>query len=129
MGGLIMKLKSFYNRPRPFQLAYYTNQDFHNFNTISGNHPSYPSGHSAQSRFICRIIAFHNPEQKEEIMRLGRRIAKTREIMGVHYQSDTTFGNEIADGLAEVKEIKDIYFNDKKIPPPPKQPIIKPPEL
>lgn len=118
LGGLIMRLKKYYNRPRPYQCAYYTKQpDFHNFNTISGNHPSYPSGHASQSLFVCKVVAFHNPDKKEELMRLAHRIGKTREVMGVHFPSDTKFANQIIKSLCQNKTIRDIYFNIRNTKP------------
>jgi len=115
LGGLVMQLKHHYNRPRPYQFAYYSGQtNFHNFNTISGNTPAYPSGHSCQSWFMCNIIAFHNPTYKEQLLKLGHRIAHTREVMGVHYASDTAFGRQIANSLMKQPEIQKTYFTKRK---------------
>ena len=113
LGSLIMSLKSHYNRARPFQVAYYTKQNLHPLYTASGNSPSYPSGHAAQSRFLLKIVAFNFPEFKNEIKKLADEIAFTRIVMGVHYPSDNQFGFEIADRLAAIPKLKDLYFSNK----------------
>ena len=116
LGALVMRLKKHYNRPRPYQVAFYLGiEEFSNFNTFSGNTPAYPSGHATQSYFTSLVLAFHNPEHSENVMRIAKRIAKAREVMGVHYESDSHFGQTIAESLARHKDIKDIYFNEKKV--------------
>jgi len=114
LGGLVMRLKQYYNRPRPYQVAYYTDQDFHNFNTFSGNTPAYPSGHATQSYFTALIISHHNPEHSQSLLKLAERITKAREVMGVHYASDSYFGKTIAESLCKHKSIKDIYLKNLK---------------
>ena len=114
LSPLILSLKKHYNRPRPFQVAYYTDQELYPLNSETAHTPSYPSGHALQAYFLCKIIAFHNPHKKKEIMEIADTIAKTREVLGVHYKSDNLFSKYIVDELVKVKEIKDIYFNSKK---------------
>lgn len=115
LSPFILSLKKFYNRPRPFQFSYYTNQGLHPLKSKTAHTPSYPSGHSLQNYFLCKVIAFHNPEKNNEIMEVSDIIAKTREVLGVHYKSDNLFSKYIVDELVKVKEIKDIYFNSKKL--------------
>ena len=114
LGGMIMVLKKHYNRPRPFQVAYYTGQMLHPFTTISGNTPAYPSGHACQSRFLLKIVASKYPKFKKQIKKLADDIAFTRIVMGVHYPRDNKFGFEIADKLATMPSIRDKYFGGKK---------------
>tara|TARA_R110002072_G_C7951721_1_gene533234 strand:- start:1 stop:678 length:678 start_codon:yes stop_codon:yes gene_type:complete len=111
----ILSLKKHYNRPRPYQFSYYTKQGLHPFKSKTAHTPSYPSGHSLQNYFLCRVVAHHNPDKKNEIMEVADIIAKTREVLGVHYKSDNLFSKYIVDELVKVKEIKDIYFNEKKL--------------
>ena len=49
LGCLIMDLKVHFQRPRPFQVAYYTNQKLHPMTTLSGQSPAFPSGHAQQA--------------------------------------------------------------------------------
>tara|TARA_R110000744_G_scaffold360744_2_gene468311 strand:- start:905 stop:1576 length:672 start_codon:yes stop_codon:yes gene_type:complete len=110
LGVLIMRLKQHYNRARPYQVAYYTNQNLHPFFTASGNTPAYPSGHAAQGRFLCNIVAYHYPEKKEKLMKLSHKIANSRIAMGLHYPSDNKFGFEIADALSKNPNVIKKYF-------------------
>lgn len=112
-GSLVMELKKYYNRARPFQMAYYTGQALHPFNTISGQSPAYPSGHAFQSRFLLKIVAFNFPQYKDKIKKFSKDIATTRLVMGVHYPSDNEFGFKMADKLATYPQIRDKYFTRK----------------
>jgi hypothetical protein len=111
----ILSLKKHYNRPRPYQVSYYTNQPLFPLESKTAHTPAYPSGHALQGYFLCKVIAFHNPEKEKELMEVAETIAKTREVLGVHYKSDNLFSKYIVDELVKVKEIKDIYFNPKKL--------------
>ena len=42
LSALIVQLKDFYQRARPYQVAFYTEQDLVPFNSASANTPSYP---------------------------------------------------------------------------------------
>jgi DNA-binding transcriptional ArsR family regulator len=111
----ILSLKKHYNRPRPYQVSYYTNQPLFPLESKTAHTPAYPSGHALQGYFLCKVIAFHNPEKEKELMEVAETIAKTREVLGVHYKSDNLFSKYIVDELVKIKEIKDIYFNPKKL--------------
>jgi hypothetical protein len=115
IGVLVLILKKHYNRPRPYQVAYYTKQEFNPMYSSSAISPSFPSGHTIQAYFICRILSFYYPSKKEDIMLLAKMIEDSREILGVHYKSDNLFSRYIVDELCKVKEIKDIYFNESKL--------------
>ena len=110
IGALIIQLKSHYQRPRPFQLALYTNQNLHPYDSVSAQSPSYPSGHAVQALFILNVIAFHYEEKKEELMKLAKQIAESRVILGLHYPSDNKFGFEIVKELLLKEDIKEKYF-------------------
>jgi hypothetical protein len=109
LGGLIMQLKNHYQRPRPYQIAYYSNQPLHPYETISGNTPAYPSGHATQGRFLTKVIASHYPNKRIELSKLSEQMSNSRIVMGLHYPSDNLFGEQIASKLLEQKEIKDAY--------------------
>ena len=67
ISGLVMQLKEFYQRARPYQVAYYTEQNLVPFNSASANTPSYPSGHSVQAYFIGLVESFKYPHKEKEI--------------------------------------------------------------
>jgi len=115
LSSFTLALKNFYNRPRPSQFSYYSSQGLTAFTSRSANTPSYPSGQTLQSYFICKVIAFHNPEKEKEIMEIADTIATTREVLGVNYKSDNLFSQYIVDELIQLKPVKDIYFNEKKV--------------
>jgi hypothetical protein len=110
ISALIVQLKNNYQRPRPYQLAYYTSQNLHPFESKSANTPSYPSGHAIQAYFLCSIISFHYDEQKDNLMKLAKQVADSRVILGVHYPSDNVFGIEIVKQLMLKNDIKQKYF-------------------
>lgn len=110
IGALIIQLKSHYQRPRPFQLALYTNQNLHPYDSVSAQSPSYPSGHATQALFILSVIAFHYEEKKDELMKLAKQIADSRVILGLHYPSDNEFGFQIVKQLLLKDDIKEKYF-------------------
>lgn len=112
---LVVMLKAYFNRPRPFQVAYYTGQKLFPYTSVSSCNPSYPSGHSLITHFLCKVIAFHNPNNKEDLEDIAGIICRSRMIMGVHYESDILFGQYIVDQLCKTKEIQDIYFNKKNV--------------
>jgi len=106
LGGLIMQLKEHYQRPRPYQIAYYSNQPLNPYETISGNTPAYPSGHATQGRFLTKLIASHYPKKRIELSKLSERISNSRIVMGLHYPSDNLFGERIASALLEKEDIQ-----------------------
>ena len=112
IGALIIQLKSHYQRPRPFQLALYTNQNLHPYDSVSAQSPSYPSGHATQAFFILSVIAFHYEEKKDELMKLAKQIADSRVILGLHYPSDNEFGFQIVNQLLLKENIKEKYFGN-----------------
>ena len=112
IGALIIQLKSHYQRPRPFQLALYTNQNLHPYDSVSAQSPSYPSGHAVQALFILSVIASHYEEKKDELMKLAKQIADSRVVLGLHYPSDNKFGFEIVSQLLLKDDIKKMYFGD-----------------
>lgn len=112
IGALIVQLKSHYQRPRPFQLALYTNQTLHPYDSVSAQSPSYPSGHAVQALFILSVIASHYEEKKDELMKLAKQIADSRVVLGLHYPSDNKFGFEIVSQLLLKDDIKEKYFGE-----------------
>jgi acid phosphatase (class A) len=59
-------------------------------------HPSYPSGHSTQSHLIANALSLVAPRVGPLLKKLAERIAKNREIAGVHFASDSAEGETLA---------------------------------
>ena len=60
------------------------------------NHPAYPSGHSTQAHIMAHVLADLFPEEREDLFQGAARIARNREIAGVHYPSDSAAGASLA---------------------------------
>lgn len=112
LGTLIARLKIYYNRPRPYQVAYYSKQDLFPLYTINAFSPAYPSGHASQFYFVCSILSSLFPLKAKEIMETSNRISNSRIILGVHYPSDNKFGIELTKSLLQKDEIKNKYIAD-----------------
>jgi hypothetical protein len=91
---IIKDLKNHYDRPRPNKI-----QNINYVDLASAKTPSYPSGHSTQSRFMALYYADKYPEIADKLIRLGEAIGQSRLNARVHYLSDHNFGKEIAKNL------------------------------
>lgn len=60
-------------------------------------HPSYPSGHAAQSRLFALVLGAAFPGLKSQLLGLADDIAFNREVAGVHFSSDSAAGKSLAD--------------------------------
>lgn len=74
-------------------------------------HASYPSGHSMQAYMLAHILSDKYVNKKEDLFRIADKIAKNRELAGVHYRSDTEFGKYLAKKLYILLK-KDGYFDN-----------------
>lgn len=92
--GIIFFEKEKYNRVRPSFLD-------PTLTTVIDvpPHPAYPSGHATQVHIIATILSKLDPQNTELYFASAARIAKNREIAGVHYQSDTEAGTLLATQL------------------------------
>jgi hypothetical protein len=101
IGPISMKLKEEYNRARPYHI------DSTLVPSISPpGHPSYPSGHSTQSYYIASCLSSLYPHNKKKYFEIARNIAVNREYAGVHYSSDTSYGEMIGKQLSKMYPIK-----------------------
>lgn len=96
---IVLHLKRYWNRARPYQYAYAYNKDFHPLATISGNSPAYPSGHTMQAETWAYIMKDNYPELSERIDLIKEDISQSRINMGVHFPSDIQFGKKIIEFL------------------------------
>ncbi len=70
-------------------------------------HASYPSGHSTQAHLFADCAKAVLPPSEQAYMSvvlgaLARRIARNREIAGLHYASDTAAGQKLAQAIFNV---------------------------
>jgi hypothetical protein len=88
---LIAKLKYFYNRPRPFQLAYYYKAKLIPTASFNAMTPSYPSGHVLQAYLLSEVIGSKFPQHFETLTYLANDIEKSRLFLGLHFGTDNDF--------------------------------------
>ena len=93
--NLIIKLKFFYQRPRPNQLAQYYKLKLFPYKSYSSDTPSYPSGHTVQSYVILNVIADRHPELYQFCKELIDDIAYSRIYLGLHYPTDNDFSKAV----------------------------------
>ena len=94
--NLITKLKYFYQRPRPYQLAQYYKLKLFPYNSFSASTPSYPSGHTVEAYVILNVIADKHPNEYQFCREMMEDVAYSRLYLGLHYSTDNDFAIEVA---------------------------------
>jgi acid phosphatase (class A) len=93
--SLLFFLKDVINRPRPYQLAKYYNYPLYPLIRTDAMTAAYPSGHALTAFVMTEYYSLKYPRIATELKALGKRIAASREITGIHYPSDTAISREI----------------------------------
>jgi len=96
LSPLILELKKYWNRARPYQYAYLFDRDFSAFKTVSGNSPSYPSGHSLLVMCWENHLLNLYPNLKPKTNKIVLSVNMGRMSLGVHFPSDIEFSRVIA---------------------------------
>ena len=94
---VLVHFKNKFNRVRPYVLDPTLTKVIE-----APGHPAYPSGHSTEAHLYALILGELNPVNKEIYWKDASRIARNREIAGVHYQSDTEAGVMLAQDFFEI---------------------------
>lgn len=107
----VMHLKLHFNRPRPYQLF---PELIGNTPSVLGSffplHPSFPSGHSTQAHLLAYVLNdLTCGKFTEKLDNEAKRIAKNREIAGLHYSSDTLAGEVLAKYLYDKLKTRSDY--------------------
>jgi PAP2 superfamily len=93
---IITKLKYYFNRPRPSQLAHYLDVKlFPDFSYFT-NSPSFPSCHTTLTTITCEVLGNHYPEAYSIMQKLIDDVMASRMYLGVHYPSDNDMARVIA---------------------------------
>jgi hypothetical protein len=92
----IMKIKNYYNRPRPYQVAKKINIELKPIRLNSAKSAAFPSGHSAQSHLLSYILSDLFPKHKSNFEKIANNVCKSRMMAKVHFPSDIENGEKIA---------------------------------
>jgi len=96
------KLKFHYLRPRPYAI------DLEIKNLEDANWSPYPSGHSITGHVLAEVLSLLAPEHQSTFFLDAHELAFSREILGVHYPSDTEASRIFAKRFVELlKQNKD----------------------
>jgi len=109
---ITMHYKYYFNRPRPTQVVPGFMSPIQH-----GGHASFPSGHSTQAHVFAALLTkvvpscLGDPDPTNEAPKrttigkalgvLAHRIARNREIAGLHYPSDSRAGVVLAEAITE----------------------------
>ena len=85
---LVMNLKWFYNRPRPYQLGPKYGMEIKYIRTETHHTPAYPSGHTAYGNLVALILSDKYPEYSKSFQAFALQVGEARVLQGVHYPSD-----------------------------------------
>lgn len=94
---ILLNTKSYWNRPRPVQLAKLYNIDIEKIVTDTIHTASYPSGHTVYSRLVRNILADLYPSLSKNFDMIVEQTAEARVKQGVHYPSDNKASFVFAD--------------------------------
>ena len=96
---LIIKLKKYFNRPRPKSIAKKMNIKMKDIEMDSMKTPSYPSGHSAQGMLIGSVLKDKYPKAGSAFMKTAKNISDSRKVARAHYPSDSKMGEQLGKSM------------------------------
>lgn len=119
---VLLQLKRYYDRPRPYQLAAHLESGFHPMPSTTAHTPSYPSGHSAQAVLVALLLSGLYPDHRDAFMALAQEVGTHRMVGGYHFPSDVVYGEQVGHALyasmarASVRTAAAKYKEKKKVP-------------
>lgn len=93
--SLIYKLKYYYNRPRPNQIANYYKLKLFPFKGYSSNNPSFPSEHCVVGYVVLNVIGNKHPSHYNFCKEMIEDIFYSRIHLGLNYQTDNDFSKVV----------------------------------
>jgi DNA-directed RNA polymerase subunit RPC12/RpoP len=97
--GIIYELKYHFNRPRPQQIAEQHDMEIGGMDLESAKSPSYPSGHSVQSKIVGEMLV--EVTKDLEYRKIAEKISISRNVGRVHFPSDSKLGEKLGEDLFE----------------------------
>jgi len=107
--SLIYKLKYYYQRPRPNQIAQYYKLKLFPYKSYSAHTPSFPCGHCLEALVILNVIGNKNPTEYPFCKELIEDIAYSRIYLGHHYPSDNEGAKEVGKAILKHPEFAKKY--------------------
>jgi hypothetical protein len=107
--NLIYKLKFYYQRPRPFQLAQYYKLKLFPFKSFSSNSPSYPSENTIKAIVMLNVISNKYPNEYQYCKELIEDVAYSRIYLGLNFPSDNEGAKEIGEAILKHPEFAKKY--------------------
>jgi hypothetical protein len=92
---IINHFKNMFNRRRPIDM----DSTLNTLPSSTNKTPSYPSGHSTQSRIVARYVAGKFPEHERELIKKGNECGMGRVQAGFHYPTDNEIGNLLGEKM------------------------------
>jgi len=106
---LIYKLKFYYQRPRPRQIAQYYKLKLFPYKSFTAHSPSFPSGHTVEAVVILNVIGNKNPTEYPFCKELIEDIAYSRVYLGHHFTSDNEGAKEVGKAILKHPEFTKKY--------------------
>jgi hypothetical protein len=88
---LLLKLKYYFQRPRPKQIAQFYKLKLFPYQSFSSDTPSYPSGHTLESYVALNVIANKYPNEYQFCKDMIDDIAYSRIYLCLHFATDNDF--------------------------------------
>ena len=98
---IITKLKNYFNRPRPKELAKNFGIKLEGIELDSMKTPSYPSGHSTQGYLVAEVLKDKYPNKSKQLDKKAKDISDSRNIARAHYKSDSDMGKKLGLDMAK----------------------------
>lgn len=106
---LLLKLKYTYQRIRPKTIGFYFNLPIYPYASKTADTPSYPSGHTFQSKLYCEVLGNTYPKYYQSLIKIAEDIAASRLYLGLHFPSDNEFSLYCAECVLNHPEFKRKY--------------------
>lgn len=103
---ILLNTKSYWNRPRPFQLAQLYGINIERIVTDTIHTASYPSGHTVYSKLVANILSDIYPRLANSFNNIAKTTGVARVKQGVHYPSDNIASFKFSDFVYKKLEPK-----------------------
>lgn len=102
---LIAKLKFYFQRARPYQVAFAQKVKMFPFSSLS-NSPSYPSAQAVQVKLFAEIVGNQYPKLFTNVHGFADHVCQGRMYMGLNYQSDIDFAQIAVAKIVDYRDFK-----------------------